>query len=310
MMAEIFVLCPFGLDAGLVSKAVELSGDAPVRVLVPEADVEAAAEAGAGIIHTLTADSLIADEALFSRWLEEKITEWGSRILLAPATVSMRNIMPMLAWLLDAGLTADCTGLTLDGEELIQTRPAFGNSLMATIRTLSPIQMATVRPGTFLPRKCRTSSVTVLPETYNPREERVKITEEAVNGEGKSLSQAEIVIAGGLGVGSKENFRKLEVLADVLGAGIGASRAAVDAGFAPYRCQIGMTGVTVCPKLYIAVGISGAVQHLAGMSGAERVIAVNSDPNAPIFDYADYGIVGDWETAIDQLMNILREEAL
>ena len=206
--------------------------------------------------------------------------------------------MPMLAWLLDGGLTADCTGLEMEGDELIQTRPACGNSLMATLRTVSPIQMATVRPGTFPPRKCQASSVTVIPENYHPREEKVKIIEDTVFGEGKPLSQAEIVIAGGLGVGSKENFRKLEGLAEALGAGVGASRAAVDAGFAPYRCQIGMTGVTVCPKLYIAVGISGAVQHLAGMSGAEKVIAINSDPHAPIFDYADYGIVGDWETAM------------
>lgn len=308
-MKEILVLCPFGLDAGLVSKAAALSGESPVRVLVPEADMEAAQDVGAGIIHTLVADSPIADEALFSRWLAEKITGWGSRILLAPATVSMRNVMPMLAWRLEAGLTADCTGLTVEGDELIQTRPAFGNSLMAKIRTVSSVQMATVRPGTFPPRKCRASSVTVIPETYCPREERVTITEDTFFGEGKPLSQAEIVIAGGLGVGSKENFRKLEVLADVLGAGVGASRAAVDAGFAPYRCQIGMTGVTVCPKLYIAVGISGAVQHLAGMSGAEKVIAINSDPHAPIFDYADYGIVGDWEKVIDQWIAILKEEA-
>ena len=309
-MAEILVLCPFGLDAGLVSKAAELSGGNPVRVLVPETDAEAAMEAGAGVIHSLKTAGKIADEALFSRWLADKISQWGCKILLAPATVSMRNVMPMLAWLLDAGLTADCTGLTLEGSELVQIRPAFGNSLMATIRTLSPIQMATVRPGTFPARKCPASSTTVFSETYCPGEEQVRITETDTFREGKPLSQAKIIIAGGLGIGSKAGFQKLEAMAESLGAGIGASRAAVDAGFAPYRCQIGMTGVTVCPKLYIAVGISGAVQHLAGMSGAERVIAVNSDPNAPIFDYADYGIVGDWETAVDQLMNILREEAL
>ena len=309
-MAEILVLCPFGLDAGLVSKAAELSGENPVRVLVPETDAEAAMEAGAGVIHTMHTADRVADEALFSQWLADKIRQWGSRILLAPATVSMRNVMPVLAWLLDAGLTADCTGLAVEGEELIQTRPAFGNSLVATIRTVSPIQMATVRPGTFPARKCPVSSAKLIPEIYCAGEERVRITETAACTEGKPLSQAKTVIAGGLGIGSKEGFQKLEALAEVLGAAVGASRSAVDAGFAPYRCQIGMTGVTVCPRLYIAVGISGAVQHLAGMSGAETVIAINSDPNAPIFDYADYGIVGDWETAIDQLMDILREETI
>ena len=122
---------------------------------------------------------------------------------------------------------------------------------------------------------------------------------------GKPLSQAQIVVAGGLGVGSKEGFQKLSQLAKEIGAGLGASRMAVDAGFAPYSCQVGMTGVAVCPDLYIAVGISGAVQHLAGMSGSRTVSAINSDPKAPIFDYADYGIVGDWETSINNLLEEL-----
>ena len=119
------------------------------------------------------------------------------------------------------------------------------------------------------------------------------------------LSQARIIVAGGLGVGSKKGFEKLERLAQKLGGALGASRSAVDAGFAPYRCQVGVTGVTVSPKIYIAVGISGAVQHLSGMSGAQTVIAINADPQAPIFDYADYGIVGNWETVIDQILEEL-----
>ena len=110
-------------------------------------------------------------------------------------------------------------------------------------------------------------------------------------------------------MGSKEGFEKLSKLASLLGAGLAASRSAVDAGYAPFRCQVGMTGITVCPRLYIAVGISGAVQHLAGMSGSEKVIAINSDPKAPIFGYADYGYVGDWETVIDRLLH-LEEETL
>ena len=116
-----------------------------------------------------------------------------------------------------------------------------------------------------------------------------------------------VSVAGGMGVGSKAGFEKLEALAKKLGGSLGASRTAVEAGFVPYRCQVGMTGITVCPKLYIAVGISGAVQHLAGMSGSGKVVAINSDPKAPIFDYADYGIVGDWEAVVDKL---LKEENL
>lgn len=304
MSQEILVLCPFGVDAGLLSKATELS-QGNVRTLVPQQEAETAARYGASKIQTLQ-ENKIADEAAFADFLAQKIKQWGSRIVLAPATIQMRNIMPILAWKLGAGLTADCTALEMSGENLMQTRPAFGNSLMATIRALSEIQMATVRPGTYRAEERPAPVVEVISEEYTV-EEAVKELSFSRFTQGKPLSQAEIIIAGGMGVGSKESFQKLEELAAKLGAGLGASRTAVDAGFAPFRCQVGMTGVTVCPKLFIAVGISGAVQHLAGMSGSGKVIAINSDPKAPIFDYADYGIVGDWETVIDQL---LEEEIL
>lgn len=299
-MTEILVLCPFGLDKGLLSQAAKLS-EGRVRVLVPEGTVETAKKYGARYIHTMP-QTQIADEAAFADFLAGKIKQWGSRIILAPATVPMRNVMPMLAWKLDAGLTADCTALEMQGENLIQTRPAFGNSLMASICSLSPIQMATVRPGTFRPEEHTDSNAEEIPETYETGKEKIRHLSFAEFAQGKPLAQAEIIVAGGMGVGSKEGFQKLERLARKLGAGLAASRTAVDAGFAPYRCQVGMTGVTVCPRVYIAVGISGAVQHLAGMSGSEKVIAINSDPKAPIFDYADYGIVGDWEEIIDLLL--------
>lgn len=297
-MTEILVLCPYGVDAGLLSQAAKLG---KARTLVPASDAETAKNCGATWIHTLN-QTKIADESAFADFLAEKIRMWGSRIVLAPATVQMRNIMPVLAWKLNAGLTADCTALSLEGDALLQTRPAFGNSLMATIRSLSDIQMATVRPGTFRPAEQPNPDAEIIPESWQTETERVHHLSFAEFSQGKPLSQAQIIVAGGMGVGSKEGFQKLSRLAERLGAGLGASRTAVDSGFAPYRCQVGMTGVTVCPRLYIAVGISGAVQHLAGMSGSETVIAINSDPKAPIFDYADYGIVGDWEEIIDQLL--------
>ena len=303
-MKEILVLCPFGVDKGLLSKAARLSGGA-VRAFVPAGEGKTAAEYGARCIAELdTAE--IGDESAFAAFLAEKIRRWGSQIVLAPATVRMRNIMPMLAWQLDAGLTADCTALRMEGERLIQTRPAFGNSLMADIRSLSEIQMATVRPGTFRPEVQRAENPVVERISYTDAG-RVKLISFGSFAQGKPLSQAEIIVAGGMGVGSKAGFEKLEALANRLGGSVGASRTAVEAGFAPYRCQVGMTGITVCPKVYIAVGISGAVQHLAGMSGSGKVIAINSDPKAPIFDYADYGIVGDWEAVVDKL---LKEENL
>ena len=301
---SILVLCPFGLDAGLLTKAAELAQGGTVRALIPERDTLCAAGYGAGLIHTLPDALQVADEGVFALWLQEKITQWQAPVVLAPATVQLRGILPMVAAGLQAGLTADCTGLIIEEERLIQTRPAFGNSLMADIRTLSAGQLATVRPGTFRPRRSPVEEPVITPETP-PAGGRVNELEFTPFTQGMPLSQAQLVIAGGLGIGSREGFEKLEKLAARLGGGLAASRSAVDAGFAPYHCQVGITGVTVCPKVYVAVGISGAVQHLAGMSGAETVIAVNSDPKAPIFDYADYGIVGDWEEVIDKVLEEL-----
>lgn len=217
-MKEILVLCPFGVDKGLLSKAARLSGG-ELRALVPAGEAETAAEYGAGRIFELSAPE-IGDESAFAAFLSETIRRWGSQIVLAPATVRMRNIMPMLAWQLDAGLTADCTALRMEGEQLIQTRPAFGNSLMADIRSLSEIQMATVRPGTFRPERQAVKTPTVETITYTP-DERVKLHSFGSFAQGKPLSQAEIIVAGGMGVGSKAGFEKLEALAKKLGGSLG-----------------------------------------------------------------------------------------
>lgn len=293
----IAVLCPFGLDEGLVSKAVSFS--VPVRVLVPEQDAQRAALLGVQAVHTCCVDC--ADDRAVALWLKQLLTAWESTVVLAPATVRLRGIMPILAWYMGAGLTADCTGLAMEAGKLLQTRPAFGNALMADIRSTGKVQMATVRPGTF-PVVEKSGAAQFFFEEFHAADCRVKLLEETAQDGFVPLHRAKIILAGGLGIGSREGFERLEALARKLGASVAASRAAVDAGFAPYRCQVGITGVTVCPKVYISVGISGAVQHLAGMSGADKVIAINSDPKAPIFDYADYGIVGDWETILEELL--------
>ena len=300
MSVRIAVLCPFGADAGLISKAVSLTDDA-VRVLVPKSQAQVAVELGARYVHTLPDDVCVPDEAAFALWLAEKLRLWGDMVVLAPATVPMRNIIPMTAWHLGAGLTADCTALSMEDGFLLQTRPAFGNNMMADIRTMSSVQMATVRPNVFRSQPHPAKEAQIFSESFTCSDSSVTVEEFAPFLEGEPLGQADIIIAGGVGVGSADGFAKLSALAEKLGAAVAASRSAVDAGFAAYRCQVGMTGVTVSPKLYIAVGISGAVQHLSGMSGAETVVAINSDPKAPIFDYADYGIVGDWERVIDQV---------
>lgn len=304
MTQEILVLSPFGGDFGLISKAYQLAAPLgwPVRVLLGcQEEREPAARAGAKNIHLLELPQDFADDSQLAAWLAERIeTQWKSAVILAPATIRMRAVMPELAFRLGAGLTADCTALELTAAgELLQTRPAFGNSLMAQIKTTSPIQMATVRPGTFAPADQPVEAV-VCRETWENGPGKVVQTAFEPFEDTCPLTQAEIIVAGGAGIGTAEDFALLARFAKQIGAGIAASRCAVDLGLAPYACQVGMTGVTVHPKLYIAVGISGAVQHLAGMSGSGKIIAINSDPKAPIFDYADYGVVGDWKKVIEE----------
>ena len=302
-MMEITVLCPFGLDAGLLSKAVSMGQGIPVRVLVSANDAPKAASYGAKYIHMV--DDLGSDESDIALWLKEFVQRINGKILLAPATVQMRCVFPQLAYHLKAGLTADCTELSLENGKLQQIRPAFGSSLMAAILTESTIQMATVRPGCFPAVECPCSDPVLIKETFSPTGERIVSGGYHPFEDRIPLHQADVVIAGGLGIGSKEGFQKLHRLATQVGGTVAASRSAVDAGFAPYSCQVGMTGTCVSPKIYIALGISGAVQHLSGISGAKTIIAVNTDPKAPIFDYADYGIVGHWETVVDKLLEEL-----
>ncbi len=220
-------------------------------------------------------------------------------IILAGATAIGRSFFPKVAAKLYTGLTADCTALDIDPEtgNLHQTRPAFGGNIMATIVTPHHRpQMATVRhkvmkkAGRDAARKG--DIVEVKFTTAGDVRTRVIKTVEEVS-ETVNISEADIIVAGGRGMGSAKNFHLLEELAKTLGGAVGATRGAVDEGWIPYSHQVGQTGKTVCPKLYIAAGISGAIQHLAGMQSSDVVIAINKDPNAPIFSVATYGIVGD-----------------
>lgn len=218
--------------------------------------------------------------------------------ILIGATNNGRDLGPCVSCRIKTGLTADCTAIDLDGESgnIAWTRPAFGGNLMATI--LCPNtrpQMGTVRPGVFkkpVADESRTGEIIreqmKIPENRVELIKRVREVAESVN-----LDEAEIIVSGGNGVGSAENFSYIKALADALGGAVGASRAAVDNGWISHAHQVGQTGKTVAPKLYIACGISGAIQHIAGMSGSDTIIAVNKDPDAPIFSVADYGIVGD-----------------
>lgn len=308
MKRELLVLCPGKPDWGLLSKAAELAlaDHRKVHFLTDsQENAEQSFAYGADMADWFFDKENLSDDYLLASWLRAQIEKkWKPEIILAPATIRMRAVMPILAGMLDAGLTADCTDLTLQEDgRLLQIRPAFGNNLMAQIQTISDIQMATIRPGIFLEKKYDRPTGTVRKYEITGCASVTQL-EFSKFEETSPLNQAEIIFAGGMGVGSKEGFAFLGKVAAKVGASLGASRMAVDAGFAPYSCQIGQTGVTVHPRIYVAVGISGAVQHLAGMSGSEKIIAINSDPKAPIFDYADYGIVGDWQ----EIMSLFLEK--
>jgi len=251
------------------------------------------------------------DEA-YAHTLEDLIREHKPEIVLAGATAIGRSFIPQVATALGAGLTADCTDLSIaDDGNLLQTRPAFGGNIMATIvcPDTRP-QMATVRPLVMQAapredsRRGRVVDYVPAPGRLNSR---VAVLSSVVeDGDKVNLTEANIVIAGGRGVGSAQGFALLQELADLLDGAVAASRAAVDAGWIEYPHQVGQTGKTVAPKVYLCCGISGAIQHLVGMRSAETIIAINPDPNAPIFEVATYGVVGDLFELLPQLNNIVR----
>lgn len=239
------------------------------------------------------------------------ISKYKPEIILMGATSIGRDVFPAVATHLKTGLTADCTVLEIDPETklLRQTRPAFGGNIMATIlcRNSRP-QMATVRPRVMaMPAKTAGTTGEIFREPFGLKEEEIatKVLE-VLQGEGKNafLDKAEIIVSVGLGIGSAKNMEMVENLADVLGAAIAGTRGAVEAGWIKHDQQIGQTGITVRPKVYIAMGISGAIQHLVGMETADCIIAINNDPEAGIFRVANYGIVGD----LFQVVPALTEE--
>ena len=227
-------------------------------------------------------------------------------ILLVGATPFGRAFAPRVAAALQTGLTADCTELSIEEESglLLQTRPAFGGNMMATIRTAtSRPQMATARPGVLpLPEPMEVEDREAVIIEDNGEKSVVKLLKETAIERGADISQSKIIVAAGRGIGQKKNLKLVKALADKLGGVVGSTRPLVDMGFCPYSGQIGQTGYSVAPDLLICCGISGAVQHLAGIGGAKTIIAINTDPKAPIFAVADYKIVGDCVTVLENLL--------
>jgi electron transfer flavoprotein alpha subunit len=245
--------------------------------------------------------------------LSGMITRYKPSIVLFGATTTGRDLAPRIAARLRTGLTADCTGLEIEDKTglLLQVRPAFGGNIMATIKCANHRpQMATVRPKVMkrpVPDFSRRGEMIRIDGKVDPKSLRTRLlqiveaSDQMVN-----LEEAEIVVSGGRGLEKADNFHLLEELARVLGGAVGASRAAVDAGWKPHPFQVGQTGKTVGPKLYIACGISGAIQHLVGMQTSDIVVAINKDPEAPIFRAADLGIVGDLFQVVPALIRLVQ----
>ncbi len=251
------------------------------------------------------------DEDVQAELVAQIIAEKKPEIFLGGGTVIGRSLLPRVAAKILTGLTADCTELSIDQSTnlLRQTRPAFGGNIMATIQTQNHRpQMATVRHKVMRPAdKVENPKGIVVELKHIPvpksRLEFLEFVEEktaTVN-----LVEADVIVSGGRGIKDPKNFALIEKLALATSGAVGASRAAVDAGWIPYSHQVGQTGKTVKPKVYIACGISGAIQHLAGMKGSDMIVAINSDPNAPIFDVAHFGIVGDLFQVVPELIKRL-----
>lgn len=257
----------------------------------------------------------------YARIFTELVRERQPRIVLFGATIIGRDLAPRVASATRSGLTADCTDLRVTDVTylrkehknlLLQIRPAFGGNIIATIITPeNPVQMATVREGVMEKHVLDNHHQGVItPILYIPDDvdEMVTIVEQHWQENGVNLKSAPIIVAGGYGLATRENFRLVHDLAHTLGAEVAGSRAAVDAGFVPPERQVGQTGVTVRPKLYIAVGISGAIQHRAGMQESKKIIAINNDPNAPIFNISHYGIVGDAMEVIPRFIELFKNK--
>ncbi|MHA2121518.1 MAG: electron transfer flavoprotein subunit alpha/FixB family protein [Promethearchaeota archaeon] len=250
----------------------------------------------------------------YSKILVELIEKYLPNILLFPATKIGRDLAPRIAATLETGLTPDCIELDIQDGNLLQTRTVYGGNYLAdTICPNTRPQLVTVRPNVMdksEPKEKNQPEIIEFSCNIDPAQLKTKIIEkiETSVADVKPIDEAEIIVSGGRGIGSKENFKIIEELATVLNAALGASRASVDAGWISKSCQVGQSGTVVCPNIYIACGISGTTQHLVGMKSSKKIIAINKDPNAPIFDVCDYGIVGDFKIIVPLLTEALRKK--
>lgn len=284
-----------------VTAAKEIGSD--ITVLVAGSGCDAVAKAAAAIDGV--SKVLVADNEAYKNQLPENLAELVAEVgkdashILAPATTSGKNFMPRVAALLGVAQISDITAVK---SEDTFVRPIYAGNALATVQSSDSVKVITVRGTAFDAAAAEGGSASVeTTDVVKTQEVAEFISEELTKSERPELTGAKIVISGGRGMQNGENFAMLEKVADKLGAAIGASRAAVDAGFVPNDMQVGQTGKIVAPELYIAVGISGAIQHLAGMKDSKVIVAINKDEEAPIFQVADYGLVADLFKAIPEL---------
>ena len=280
-------------------------GDVTVLVAGPAAAADAAAQIDG------VAKVLVADDAAYANEIAENVAPLmagladGFDYIVAAATTSGKNVMPRVAALLDVQQISDISGI--EGPDTF-IRPIYAGNALATVKTTDAKKVLTVRGTAFDAAAAEGGSAAIEPATAAAASDLTAfVGQELTKSERPELTAAKVIISGGRGMQSGDNFAMLEEVADILGAAVGASRAAVDAGFVPNDYQVGQTGKVVAPELYIAVGISGAIQHLAGMKDSKVIVAINKDEEAPIFQVADYGLVADLFTAVPELKAALAD---
>jgi electron transfer flavoprotein alpha subunit len=297
---------------GVLGKAAQLGGD--VAALIAGSGVEAlAAQAGRfGAAKVYLADDPALEAPLPQPRVDvtaDLVRRHGFETVLFGATVLTADVAAGLAARLDAGLNWDLIDLTEEDGKLIGKRPALDDTVYVDVGWKGEPRIALVRTGTFDPvesgGQAEIEQLEVRLEDFSTRAKMIEQAHE--ENEGPSIEDAEVIVAGGRGLGGPENFGLVEELAKALGGAVASTRAVVDAGWYPYATQVGQTGKTVSPRLYIAVGISGAVQHKVGMQGSNMIVAINKDPNAPIFEYADLGVVGDLNEIVPKLTELVRQ---
>ena len=297
---------------GVLGKAAQLGGD--VSALIAGSGVGSlAAQAGKyGATKVYVADDPALEAPLPQPRVDvaaDLVRRHGFDTVLFGATVLTADVAAGLAARLDAGLNWDLVDLAEDNGKLVGKRPALDDTVYVDVGWRSEPRLALIRTGTFEPvesgGQAEVEQVTVELEDFSTQAKMVEQAHE--ESEGPSIEDADVIVAGGRGLGGPENFALVEELAKELGGAVAATRAVVDAGWYPYSTQVGQTGKTVAPRLYIAVGISGAIQHKVGMQGSNVIVAINKDPNAPIFEYADLGVVGDLHEIVPKLTELVRQ---